>query len=78
MIFIVLGLAGCSSFSIIGVAIGLGFWLDALFENAYHLFTIIFVLLSVPITGAALLWVVRFVTGRFKVPGQAESAEENS
>ena len=78
MIFAGLGLAGCSSVLIIGAAIGLGFWLDALFDSAYHLFTIILVLLSVPITGAALLWVVRFTTKRYRSPQQAPDAEENS
>lgn len=79
MIFTGIGLAGCSSLVIIGIMLALGFWLDRQLESANHLYTIILVLLSVPLTGAALLWVVRFTTERFKPPApQAESAEKNS
>jgi ABC-type nickel/cobalt efflux system permease component RcnA len=50
----------------VAVALVIGFWLDAKFESANHIFTIGSILLSVPVTFVAILWVVRLLTSRKK------------
>ena len=71
------GLAGFVTVFIIGAAILAGFWLDSTFESANHLFTFGLVLLSVPLTIVALLWVARYTTKRFKSTGDSGAQEEN-
>ena len=58
------------------VALVIGFWLDAKFESTNHIFIIGSVLLSVPVTFLAILWVVRWLTSRKKSLGIEDTAAQ--
>ncbi|MFN2144767.1 MAG: hypothetical protein ACK2T7_05410 [Anaerolineales bacterium] len=70
-----IGLSGCVVVLIIGVSILLGLLFDRTFGSSRHLFTFIFVLISLPLNVLALLWVVRFTTNRFKPTQDAAQNE---
>ena len=70
-----IGLSGCLTVLIIGAAILLGLYLDRTFESARHLFTFVFILISLPLNVVALLWVVRFTTKRFKATKEVAQNE---
>ncbi len=69
-----IGLSGCVTVLIVGVSLLLGLLLDRYFGSSRHLFTFVFVLISVPLNVVALWWVVRFTTKRFK---QTQKAAQN-
>jgi F0F1-type ATP synthase assembly protein I len=48
----------------VAVALVIGFWLDKKFESANHIYIIGSILLSVPVTFVAILWVVRRLTSQ--------------
>lgn len=76
MILISTGLTIAAALITIGGAIAIGYWLDNYFESEKHLYMFISILLSVPITMASLMWVVRFTTTRFRLPGVESHAEK--
>ena len=57
----VIGQVGCLTLVIIGIALGAGLWLDSQFETR-PLFTLIFVLASVPLTLFLMFRVVLSLT----------------
>ena len=58
------GQAGCLTILIVLAALFLGLWLDGFFDTK-PLFTIILVIVSVPVTVITLFWVVRRMTSRY-------------
>lgn len=78
MIAVGIGLTGCVTVLIIGIAIFVGLSLDKTFGSAKHLFTFGTIILSIPVTLLGLLWVTRFTSARFMPPDQEQSAQENS
>jgi len=62
---IVIGLTGFVTVLIIGFALSLGLWLDSILDISNHYFTLGLIILSIPLTIAALFWVVRFSIYRF-------------
>lgn len=72
---IAMGLTGCVTVLILGLAIFLGLWIDKTLGVAKHYFTLGLVILSVPITIAAIYWVARFTAKRFGAPTQNAQAE---
>ena len=75
MIFVGTGLTGIVTILILGIAIAIGLFLDNSFGSEKHIFTVISVILSIPLTIYGLLWSARFTAQRFGVPPQ-ETAEE--
>ena len=71
------GLAGCVTVLIIGIAVLVGFWLDKTFESAKHLFTLGLLILSLPVNLLAMLWVARYTASRFKA-SSGEAIQENN
>jgi hypothetical protein len=65
---------GCVILLIVAVALVIGFWLDKKFESANHIYIIGSILLSVPVTFVAILWVVRWLTSQKKDPGVKNTA----
>lgn len=73
-----MGLGGCVTVLIIGLAIVLGLWLDRTLENTRHIYTLGLILVSVPVNLVALMWVVRFTTTRAKAAREEDAAQEVS
>jgi ABC-type methionine transport system permease subunit len=71
------GQVGCVTLLIILLAVLGGMWLDARFQTR-PLFTLGLVLASIPVSLAAMLFIVRLVTSKIKPipPGEEESNEE--
>jgi hypothetical protein len=69
-------LTGCVTVLILGLAIVFGLWIDKLLGVARHYFTLGLVILSVPITIAAIFWVARFTARRFGAQPQNAQAEK--
>lgn len=55
------GQVGCITLIIIIAALSLGLWLDGLFESQ-PVFTIILMIVSIPVTLVTMIWVVRRTT----------------
>lgn len=70
---IAMGLTGCVTVLILGLAIFLGLWLDKILGVDKHYFTLGLVILSVPITIAGLFWVARITANRFGTKSGAQS-----
>ena len=68
-VFIGGGITGCAILIIVAVALLIGFWLDNKFESANHIYIFGSILLSVPVTFVAILWVVGKLTARRKGSG---------
>ena len=62
---IVIGLTGCVTVLILGFVLSLGLWLDSILDISKHYFTLGLIILSIPVTIAALFWVVRFTIDWF-------------
>ncbi len=74
-------LTGCVTVLILGLAIFFGLWIDRILGVAKHFFTLGFVVLSIPINIAALIWVARFTARRFgthKETAQADNLQEDA
>jgi hypothetical protein len=73
----VAGQVGCVTLLIVIGAVFGGLWLDARFQTR-PMFTIGLVLVSIPVSLAAMLFIVRLVTSKIKPipPGEEESNEE--
>ena len=70
---------GCAIIIILAAAVGLGLWLDATFSTGQRVFTIISILVSVPITLVVILFLGRWLSSRMPPPGVEGDAErENS
>ena len=61
---------------ILVVAILLGLWLDKTLENSKHLYTIVLIVVSVPLTAVALVWSTRVYARKLKEPQQEETPLE--
>jgi formate hydrogenlyase subunit 4 len=62
----VAGQVGCLTLIVILIALFLGMWLDTRIENSYHVFTLILLAASVPVTIVLMFWVVRSATSRIR------------
>ena len=60
----------------IGLGLWIGFTLDDRFETQKHVFTILAIVISVPLNLGLLLWVVRFTTRRYRLPMDDEKATQ--
>jgi hypothetical protein len=71
------GQVGCVTLVIILAAVLGGLWLDARFQTR-PVFTFLLLIASIPISLAAMLYIVRLVTSKIKAnpPGEDESNEE--
>jgi O-antigen/teichoic acid export membrane protein len=76
MIFIGTGLTGLVTIVILGVAIAIGLFLDNTFGSDKHIFTVVAVILSIPVTIMGLLWSARFTAQRYGVPPQETADSE--
>ncbi len=72
MIFVGTGLTGLVTIVILGLAIAFGLFLDSTFNSAKHIFTVISVILSIPLTILGLLWSARFTVERYGVPNKEQ------
>ena len=68
---------------ILVVAILLGFWLDKTLENSKHIYTIILIVVSVPLTAVVLFWSTRLYSRQFtnmqqQEDGQIETLQEDA
>lgn len=68
MIFVGTGLTGLVTIVILGVAIGVGLALDEAFSSAKHIFTVILVVISIPLNILGLLWAARYTAEKYGVP----------
>lgn len=75
-VFIGGGVTGCVILFIVAAALVIGFWLDKKFESANHIYIIGSILLSVPVTFVAILWVVGKLTSRKKSLGAGDTATQ--
>jgi hypothetical protein len=71
----VTGQVGCLTVIIILAAFFIGRWLDNRF-NSDSIFTVVFMIASVPVTLVVMFWVVRSVTTRFAKPSAQNSKED--
>ena len=71
------GITGCVIILIVAIALVIGFWLDKQFDSANHIYTIVSVLVSVPVTFVAILFVVRLISARLSPPGAEDAAMQN-
>jgi len=78
MIFIGTGLTGFVTILILGIAIALGLFLDDTFNSTKHIFTVICVIISIPLTIVGLLWSARFTANRYGVPTQKITDKEEN
>jgi len=60
---------------ILVVAILLGFWLDKTLENSKHIYTIILIVVSVPLTAVVLFWSTRLYSRQFTNMQQQEDGQ---
>lgn len=58
------------------VAVLLGLWLDKTFENSKHLYTIVLIVVSVPVTAVVLIWSTRAYSRRLENAQQQEGAQK--
>jgi hypothetical protein len=72
------GMAGCLTVLILFVALFVGLWLDNQFNSANHIYTVVLLVLSVPFTLVAMLWVVRVTTSRIKTAPKEENIQEEA
>jgi H+/Cl- antiporter ClcA len=75
-VFIGGGVTGCVILLIVAVALVIGFWLDQKFESVNHIYIFGSILLSVPVTFVAILWVVGKLTARKKGSGIRDTAAQ--
>jgi len=75
-VFIGGGVTGCVILLIVAVALVVGFWLDEKFESANHIYIFVSILLSVPVTFVAILWVVGKLTSRKKTSSVGDAAAQ--
>lgn len=61
-------LNGCLIVIILGIALGLGLWLDAAAGGGKRVYTIVLVLASVPVTLAAVFFFSRWLSARTPPP----------
>jgi len=66
------GQVGCLTTIIVVTALFAGLWIDSRF-NTRPTFTIVLVILSVPLTLAVMLWVVKNITSRIKTATQQKT-----
>ena len=67
MIFVGTALTGLVTIVILGLAIALGLLLDSTFNSTKHIFTVISVVISIPLTIVGLLWSARFTVERYGI-----------
>ena len=60
---------------ILALAILLGFWLDKTLENSKHIYTIILIVVSVPLTAVVLFWSTRLYSRQLKNTQQQEDGK---
>ena len=58
------------------VAILFGLWLDETLENSKHLYTIILIVVSVPLTAVVLIWSTRAYSRKLSADQQQEGAQK--
>jgi len=58
------------------VAILFGLWLDETLENSKHLYTIILIVVSVPVTAVVLVWSTRVYSRKLNADQQQEGAQK--
>lgn len=61
-------LNGCVIFLILGVALGLGLWLDRSTDSGKHVFTFGFILVSIPVTFVVVYFLGRWLSSRMAPP----------
>lgn len=71
-------LAGFITVAIILVALFGGLWLDNYFATESHLWLMVLLCVSVPLTLVAMLWVVRFTTSRIQPAETPKKDEEDA
>jgi len=76
-VFIGGGVTGCVIILIVAAALVIGFWLDGLLESANHIYTFGSIILSVPVTFAAIIWVVRLISSRMRPSDTEEFIAHN-
>ncbi len=75
-VFIGGGVTGCAILLIVAAALVIGFWLDNKFGSANHIYIFGSILLSVPVTFVAILWVVGKLTSRKKGAGDTAAQKQ--
>jgi uncharacterized membrane protein len=75
----VAGQVGCLTIGVIIITLFGGLWLDARFSPDSHIFTILLLLGSIPVTIILMFWVVRKATSRIKpaVTSEKEAIQED-
>lgn len=73
MIFAGIGIPGCVTSLIVGLAVLIGLYLDKSFGSDRHLFTIGLIILSIPLTIVGILRAVRYVTQLFTPAADSEN-----
>ena len=76
MIFIGTGLTGLVTIVILGAAIAIGLFLDNNFGSDNHIFTVISVIVSIPLTIMGLLWTAKFTANRYGIKTQKKDEIE--
>jgi len=76
MIFIGTALTGVVTIVILGIAIAIGLFLDNSFGSDKRIFTLISVVISIPITIVGLLWSARFTATRYGIKNREVSEKE--
>ena len=61
---------------ILAAAILLGLWLDKTLENSKHLYTIILIVVSVPLTAVVLFWSTRVYAKKQQTDQQSEATHK--
>jgi hypothetical protein len=69
--------AGIMIIVIIAVALVIGLWLDKQFESANHIYLIGAIIISVPITFVAILWVAKYLSPRLRPPASEDLAAKD-
>ena len=70
-------LNGCLIFIILGLALGLGLWLDAASGGGKRVYTIIFILASVPVTMVMVFFFSRWFSTRMNPPKVETDPEQH-
>jgi hypothetical protein len=69
-------ISGCAIVVILGIAVGLGLWLDAAFPTGRRVFTFAAILVSVPITLFFIFFLSKWLTAKMPPPGAEGSSEQ--
>ncbi|KAA3642234.1 MAG: hypothetical protein DWQ07_24680 [Chloroflexi bacterium] len=76
-LIIAAGLSGFLTVAILFVALFFGLWLDNIvLQNERNIFTVFLLIVSVPFTLLAMLWVVRFTTSRLRSSTKAQEGDQ--